>query len=496
MQLAQQMASIRDLILSSTNFVSQNAKQVSINQSRLKEVAEWIVSYHSAIRSGHKNNDIAEEYTQKSILPATWHSHKLHPDIDELGPRECVEWIFFMDLLNFSFFDDWRERISFDDKMGFSMLLPRYSVEYCGEKYTGYWTLNAAIKREKDSGIPVYLPEVYHSVSLEQFEHFFRGEPGSSRCPMIEQRWKECRKAGNILKQLYDKNGAHRWGFWDFLEDCEKKYLSLKADEREDPMQFLLSKLAETFDSFRDWVDLDETERLKGNLLASEAQIRKEIPNDTSICFFKRAQILIADLWSCFRFQTGEKPGMIKLIDDHGTPLSLCETNKIADNSSQKSFASIDIAPPGIHSLTMFADYRVPQCLVWLGLLEYKPELYSFLLYQNKEPIKDFPKISSKDLASTKEYLLPPGHTWELEIRAQSIQVTEMLLHEINRKISEISKGYTDNKWARLSAIELDFFLWDWCKELALVENKSTEELKCKKALKDIPIHKTRSIFY
>ena len=60
------------------------------------------------------------------------------------------------------------------------------------------------------------------------------------------------------------------------------------------------------------------------------------------VSFYKRAQILIADLWACFEGQ------------------GLCQFNDI-------------------DTVTMFADYRIPQVLVHFGVLRYSDHLNALL---------------------------------------------------------------------------------------------------------------------
>src|ERR1700721_289035 len=79
--------------------------------------------------------------------------------------------------------------------------------------------------------------------------------------------------------------------------------------------------------------------------------------------FYKRAQILVADLWACF------------------------------GNSSYGNFRDID-------KISMFADYRVPQILHSLGCLRYSPSLITKL---------------------SKGVPLRPGSRLEIEIRGVSI---------------------------------------------------------------------------
>jgi hypothetical protein len=125
------------------------------------------------------------------------------------------------------------------------------------------------------------------------------------------------------------------------------------------------------------------------------------------VWFLKRAQILVADIWAAFG---GVDYGR---FDD-------------------------------INSVTMFADYRVPQLLCALGVLRYSLRLREALLAE--EAI---------------------GAEWECEIRGASIHAVELLRDDA----------------AGCNAIEIDFYLWD--------------EAKARGAqLDQWPIHKKRTIFY
>ena len=95
----------------------------------------------------------------------------------------------------------------------------------------------------------------------------------------------------------------------------------------------LVRKVTELFAGFRDTAVLD------GKL----------------IHFYKRAQILCGDLWAALGRRV-----------DQGAINSYHEDRNI--------FAFYDI-----DQLTMFADYRVPQLLLELGVLEYDDELLSMI---------------------------------------------------------------------------------------------------------------------
>ncbi|EPZ34873.1 Protein of unknown function DUF2419 domain-containing protein [Rozella allomycis CSF55] len=128
--------------------------------------------------------------------------------------------------------------------------------------------------------------------------------------------------------------------------------------------------------------------------------------------FYKRVQILIADVWSCFG---GKNIGEFTNIDD----------------------------------ITMFADYRVPQALCGLGILEYSPALLSKLNSSLNEEGENLELFSQE----------------EIDIRASSILAVE--------SIKKYLKGW--------NSILIDYYLWDFAKRTNLSH---------------IPIHRIRTIYY
>lgn len=122
------------------------------------------------------------------------------------------------------------------------------------------------------------------------------------------------------------------------------------------------------------------------------------------IFFYKRAQILVADLWAAFGRQTS-------LLSEDRKPKTAREA----------------LSLPDINRLTMFPDYRVPQVLVSLKLIKYHDEL--------REQIR-------------KQQELPAGSPQEIEIRAATIQAVEKLREELE------SQGISK------TSVELDWLLW------------------------------------
>lgn len=102
--------------------------------------------------------------------------------------------------------------------------------------------------------------------------------------------------------------------------------------------------------------------------------------------FYKRAQILVADIWACF------------------------------NNKSYGHFTDIN-------SITMFADYRVPVILHTLSCITYSPPLTSHIHHKKH---------------------LPSGHTWEIQLRGASIWCVEMIKRYIESRHPE-SRGIVNS---------------------------------------------------
>lgn len=111
-----------------------------------------------------------------------------------------MEWIFLVDLLNFSFFSDETDV----DK--------QFYVTYKEEKFTGYWSLCAAVNRALDAGIPITSPSFWREADDEMLWEIFRGE-GVEPMPLLyrrltyvaesrEKRIEVLREAGNILCEV------------------------------------------------------------------------------------------------------------------------------------------------------------------------------------------------------------------------------------------------------------------------------------------------------
>ncbi|KAG6332477.1 hypothetical protein ID866_6611 [Astraeus odoratus] len=129
-------------------------------------------------------------------------------------------------------------------------------------------------------------------------------------------------------------------------------------------------------------------------------------------------------------------------------------------------------AGPAIGTLTMFADYRIPQILHHMRILEYPDSLVEKLR------------------AGT--YILP-GSKEEISLRAASIVAVERVREEIllfRAKRAEDNAAIGDSE--EVSSVLIDFYLWDLAKKIERgeerIEGVETSEL--------VPAHRTRSIWY
>ncbi|CCX07405.1 hypothetical protein FPQ18DRAFT_319353 [Pyronema domesticum] len=303
------VAKPKTYVLESAQYIFDNAIDVALSREHVVKAAE----------------NIYTAMTKKAYSTETWSSHELHPKEKN---EATVDFIFTMDLLNFSF---WSELPP--DK--------RFAVEYKGKTWSGYWSLVALLQRALDEGIPITTPSYWIDTELctdEQLRHVFRSNTDEPFA-LLEERFECLREAGRVLCDRYDGSFANM------------------IDEADGSAVALVVRLADEMECFRD-----------------EHMFEKRPVN-----FYKRAQILVADIWACFN---GTSFGYFEDIDD----------------------------------LTMFADYRVPVTLTTLNCLLYGPTLEAHI----KE-----------------KKIIPSGSSWEVQLRGASVWCVEQIRREILRNHPE-----------------------------------------------------------
>ncbi|MBW0495374.1 hypothetical protein O181_035089 [Austropuccinia psidii MF-1] len=351
-------------VLGSAKWVMESAVDVAIRPDGIKQTCRQILpQLISASKLGSKREPTAL---------TDWFSHELHPK--GLSPDLLLNWIFFVSVLNFSFWDD-----AHDGK--------RFMVRWNGTEWTGYWSLLAVMHRALDEGHPVLDPQFYaNQATDENLTHIFRPSDGGDRCPipLLKERITILRHSSQILCTKY--HGTT-------MELVRSAFCSALH---------LIKIVVEDFPSFND----------------------DSMYNGTKVIFYKRAQIFAAEVWAAF---------------------------------DGKSFGKFD----DIDQLTMFADYRVPQVLQSLQILQYSRRL--------EECLK-------------RKQLLSHGSREEVEIRAASIVAIELLREELALELHAIdSVAHPPN------SIEIDFWLWD------LAKGREKEQTV---AITTLPHHRTRCIYY
>ena len=158
-------------VLESAKFICDNSIDVALDMIGTKSAAEIIYGQM-----------IARDYS-----PKTWTAHELHPKTKDEG---TVNFIFTMDLLNFSFFSD-RSKVE-----------ERFAVEYKGKRWNGYWGLVAALQRALDEGIRITDPMFWHDeeeCTEDVCRHVFRSATDEEEMPMLKERIMVLREAAEVL---------------------------------------------------------------------------------------------------------------------------------------------------------------------------------------------------------------------------------------------------------------------------------------------------------
>jgi hypothetical protein len=261
-----------------------------------------------------KVDEVAAELAALHAEPPAWNDELHFRD----GSWRTAGWVLALDALNFCFWSEDPDR--------------RWRVEYQGQRYDGYWALAAALKRAVDAGKPLWDAAYLAEISTDDVADILRPiDHNTPVIPLFYERVAHLRELGHGLLAAYPD---------------EEPVAALFRDAG-GSVQRLIELVVELFPSFNDRVTVDGRE----------------------IRFYKRAQILVADLQGAFG----------------------CE--------GLGSFSDLDI-------LTAFADYKVPQVLRRFGVLVYDDHLAATI---------------------DRRQLLPAGSIEEIEIRASTIWACEFI---------------------------------------------------------------------
>ncbi|KAH7831847.1 putative queuosine salvage protein [Monocercomonoides exilis] len=426
----------------SSALIASTSRHVFISEEKCNQSAEWLLE---EIKKGNfsQHNEPTDSYI---------------PKIEEIGEEMLAQWIFFLDVLNFSFY--------YDDGSSYCIEFPEGSKTII----QGYWAHVISMHRARMEHIPFLTAKWMSECTEKDVSLFYRynNSHPEKTCPLVEKRVEVLHEAGKWLTAECD--GL----FANFIRKCNHSAVQISV------------RIADALSSFRDrgiWNDgsLDSLPK-NSNLLKEQIYKHKlaeklldedwkEPISSTSeikipVAFHKRAQIIAADLWVYF------------------------------NRESLGSFNDID-------ELTMFADYRVPQVLAHLGALQYSDQLLELL--RSGEKKKDDkqeqdglsssssspqPSTSSEScISSTSQESLGQSTTTvmiaqssrvEMEIRGCSIFALSLITQKIKELIASTSLTLPDD--VIVNDVTVDNYLWLWGKQ----------HLK----ILSVPAHNTRTCFY
>ena len=172
------------------------------------------------------------------------------------------------------------------------------------------------------------------------------------------------------------------------------------------------------------------------------------------VAFYKRAQILVADLWAALgknrsqQITSGVEKVDATTFTKQETQTSLLDYCDFVD----------------MEKITTFADYRVPQLLRHLGVLIYSPKLSQ--------------KVDSKT-----DLQVFSAH--ELYIRAATVVAVDQLVEMVKTKLEEDSNGSTMimEFSQSVNAVKMDWYLWNIGEKLDRSQSLGNH-------------HRVRTIFY
>ena len=279
------------------------------------ESAEWVAKRSEQVGIDREAlGQFAAHLATRELQKGEWNYRYHFYD----GGERTVFYILILDSLNFCFWSLPGKR--------------RWEIDYEGEALSGYFALAAALKRAFEEGVLLADAEYLAGLSLDELREILDGR---GELQLLDRRCRSLNELGEVLLSRYEGQAGR------LVEAAEGSAVELAR------------LLAREFTSFRD-----------------EAEYCGE-----RVYFYKRAQILAADLWGTFQ---GKKWG---------------------------SFADIS-------RLTAFADYKLPQVLRHLGILRYAPRLAN--------------KIDNCEV-------LQAGGPEEVELRANTLWAVELLRRELNR---------------------------------------------------------------
>jgi hypothetical protein len=162
-------------VLKDAEFIYNNAVDVALDMYGTKAAAA----------------NIYKIMQERSYSTKEWSQHDFHPSSEQgFSELDIVNFVFTMDLLNFSFWSELAEA-------------ERFQVNYQQLQWTGYKSLVACLRRALDEGVPITTPRFWRSdqATDEQIRHVFRSATNEPM-PLLDRRLAVLREAGKVLWEV------------------------------------------------------------------------------------------------------------------------------------------------------------------------------------------------------------------------------------------------------------------------------------------------------
>ncbi|PVG02685.1 hypothetical protein CPB86DRAFT_861798 [Serendipita vermifera] len=246
---------IKNPVLKSAQFIIKNNPHVQVCNDGVEPAAKQLL-------------DLMQT---QAYSPSTWREQPLHLkppmpyDPTNIRTKECLDWIFLVSALNFSF---WSELNGLPTRYGV-MWKTSWEEDSEEQKHLQRLTLDVLALA---SGIPITDPKFYASETKcpdSLIREIFKPSDGCEESlPLLDKRIAIMRQCGKIL--LEQVPGQSYMGML--------KELASMSNGTGNSTMVLLEEIVRMFPSFRD----------------------QAIYEGQKVVFFKRAQILIAETWAAF----------------------------------------------------------------------------------------------------------------------------------------------------------------------------------------------------
>ncbi|HEY1387942.1 MAG TPA: queuosine salvage family protein [Ktedonobacterales bacterium] len=240
------------------------------------------------------------------------------------GTERTANWMLLVDALNFCFWGEPGE--------------PRWSVEWRGQTWDGYYALAAACTRAMEEGTPLADAAFLADLTAEQLAAVLRPAPGCPPIPLFDERLANAREVGRVLGERYGGQMAH------VIEAASYDAVTLAL------------RLARDFSSFADMAEW----------------------NEQPVPLLKRAQICVADMHTAFG---GNGWGALRGIErltafaDYKLPQMLRREGALVyEPELAELIESYTLIPPGadaeveIRAATVWAVELLRQALARAGI--------------------------------------------------------------------------------------------------------------------------------